>query len=257
MFLEEEDYDIKSMVIGILAKHSSNKIVPYLLSLLKSAEKNQQADAIQVCGNFNDISLVHYLLPFLKSDDPVIKSRTIVALWKFKKHQMMLLQEIKDMLFSKDKEYRIEAYYILGEINALQEKNRLIDILKSDDDDEKLSAATALAKMNIQNGIPVIIKRILQDDSSKKRLMHIIHFDLDKKIKDFTLKLLNRKVSSYINHILSESHKMALEELDTSTLMRLRNAYELVNEHEEVENIDRILRIPPFERNKNLQFNPA
>jgi len=257
MFLDEEDYDIKSMVIGILAKHNSSKIVPYLLSLLKSAEKHQQADAIQVCGNFDDISIAHYLMPFLESDDPVIKSRTIVALWKFKKYQMKLLQEIKSMLFSKEKEIKIEAYYILGEINAMQEKNRLLDVLNSDDRDERLAAAIALAKMDIRDGIPVITKHILSDESLRKRLMHLINFDLDKKMRNYALGLLNRKVSSYINHILSESNKISLEELDTNTLMKLRNAYELVNEHEEVENIDRVLRTPVLERNKHLQFNPA
>lgn len=256
MFLGEKDYDIKSLVIGVLAKHNSNRIVPYLLSLLKSAEKHQQADAIQVCGNFNDISLVHYLMPFLKSDDPVVKSRTIVALWQFKKHQMKLLQEIKSMLFSKDKADRMEAYYIFGEIKALQEKNRLLDLLQSKDEDEKLAAAVALVKMNIYEGGPVIIEKILQDISSRKRLMHLIQFSVGKRMKNYMLKVLNQKVSAYINHLLSESHKTSLEELDTNTLMKLRGVYELVNEHEEVENVDRVLRTSTTECSQKLQLNP-
>ena len=256
MFLEEKDYDIKALIIEVLAKHNSDKIVPYLLSLLKSAEKHQQADVIQVCGNFDDISIVHYLLPFLESNDPIIKSRTIVALWQFKKYQMRLLQEIKAMLFSKKKDERIQAYYILGEIKALHEKNRLLELLKSKDQDEKLAAAIALVKMNVFDGASIIIERILQDKSLQKKLMHLIQFDIGKRMKNYMIKLLNQKVSAYINYILSESNKTTLEELDISTLMKLRNAYELVNEHEEVENINRVLRASNSNYSKNLQFNP-
>jgi HEAT repeat protein/ATP/ADP translocase len=256
MFLEEKDYDIKSLVIGVLAKHNSTRIVPYLLSLLKSAEKDQQADVIQVCGNFNDISLVHYLMPFLESDDPVIKSRTIVALWQFKKYQMKLLQEMKNMLFSKNKKDRVESYYIFGEIKAMQEKHRLIDLLKSNDEDEKLAAAIALVKMNIYEGIPFVIDGIMRDDHKKRSLLHLIQMGVGKRMKGYMLKVLNQRVSAYINYILSESNKTTLEELDTYTLLKLRKAYELVNEHEEVENVDRVLQASDSTYDKKLQFNP-
>ena len=86
--------------------------------------------------------------------------------------------------------------------------------------------------------------------------MHLIQFDIGKRMKNYMIKLLNQKVSAYINYILSESNKTTLEELDISTLMKLRNAYELVNEHEEVENINRVLRASNSNYSKNLQFNP-
>jgi len=246
MFLKEDDYAIKSLVINVLAKHGTDKIVPYLLSLLQSAKKHQKADVIRVCGNFHDISLVHYLMPFLESDDSIIKSRTIVALWQFKKHRMRLLQEVKNMLFSKNKIDRLEAYYILGETKAMQEKNRLLDLLQSKDEDEKLAAAIALAKMNVREGIPIIVEKILYDESLRKQLLYLVQLKLEKRMKNYTINLLNQRVSLYINNMLSESNKHTLEELDTSTLMKLRSAYELVNEHEEVENV-----------NKVLQFNPT
>lgn len=258
MFIHEDDYEIKSLIIKVLAKHNSVKIVPYLLSLLKSGEKHNQADAICACGNFDDISMVHYLLPFLESDDPIIKSRTIVALWKFKKFRMKLLQEIKNMLFSKDRYERFEAYYVIGEIKALQEKNRLLDMLNSKDSEEELAAAIALVKMDVFEAARVVIRKILHDDSSRKKLMHIINHDVGKRMKNYMLRLLNRKVSAYINIILSESRKKTLEELDINTLMKLRNAYELVNEHEEVENIDRVLDTLPKENcAQELQLNPT
>lgn len=70
-------------------------------------------------------------------------------------------------------------------------------------------------------------------------------------------KKINQKVSVYINHLLSESHKKTLEELDTTTLLKLRSAYELVNEHEEVENVNRVLQSTSIKYNRDLQFNPA
>jgi hypothetical protein len=58
--------------------------------------------------------------------------------------------------------------------------------------------------------------------------------------------LVRQRVSSHINDIFFENDILNLEQLDKTTLLKLRNAYELVNEHEEVQNIDELL----------LQFNP-
>ncbi|MBD3156901.1 hypothetical protein GF369_03665 [Candidatus Peregrinibacteria bacterium] len=257
MFLDEDDFVIKSLIISILTKHNKGDIVPYLISLLQSSDKKHQVDAIQVCGNFNDISLAHYLMPFLHSKEPIIRSRTIVALWQFKRYRMQLLQEIKNMLFSKEKAERLEAYHVLGEIKALHEKNRLLALLSSSDDDERLAAAIALAKMNIYDGIPIITNTVVYDPSSRKRLVHLIQWEVSKKMRTYMRKEINQKVSVYINHLLSESHKKTLEELDTTTLLKLRSAYELVNEHEEVENVNRVLQSTSIEYNRAIQFNPA
>ena len=81
-------------------------------------------------------------------------------------------------------------------------------------------------------------------------------FTLPRKIYETIQDKLRNKVSMQINKLLVDSNKSSLEELDKDTLLQLKVAYELVNDHEEVQNIKGILNHIEF-NNKLLQFNPS
>jgi HEAT repeat protein len=244
-FEKEEDNLIKALIITILAKLKSEQIVNFILHLLKSDDVNIKSNCIAACADFDDINLVHYLNPYIYSDNPEIKGNAIIALWKYPKCKIKIYQELKRMLFSENGNQRIKAFYVVGEIKALQEKNRLKDYLSSDDEDERLTAAIALCKMNSKAGIDIICESLINsDDLKRERILHEIEL-LSDSIKRNITKNLNISVSTFINDILSASDAENLDKLDKTKLIKLRNAYELVNEHEEVQNINDILTLNP------------
>jgi HEAT repeat protein len=249
-FEKEDDAYIKSLIIKILAKLNSQQIVKFILELLNSEDLNIKSNCIAACEYFEDINLIHYLSPFLDSKNPVIKGNTIIALWKYPKTKIRVHQELKQMLFSKNRDERIMAFYVIGEIEAVQEKNRLKDYLYSDDEEESLTAALALCKMNSKSGIDIVSKALLNAGSrDREKIFHEIEL-LSDKIKRNIKKYIHIHTSYYINDILRNANTPNLDELDRNELIKLRNAYDLVNDHEEVQNIDEILG------NKELQFNP-
>lgn len=256
IFSKEDDREIKILIMTIITKLNKNQIAPFILSLLESKDNRLIADCISVCSYFNDINLVHYLLPYLESKDPRIKANTIHALWQFKHYRIKLLPMLDEMLNSKNQRVKIAAYRLAGDIKAIQEKNRLKESLNSADPYEILEAAGSLCKMKFQDAITIFIDLILgEDEDIKLRAMKMLDI-FPEQIREMIKKLLLRRVSAHINFILSESNKTSLEELDTETLIKLRNAYKLVNDHEEVQNISELIN-----KNNNLlkalQFNPS
>lgn len=256
LFAHEEDNDIKALIIRILTKINKHEIVPFLLKLLKTEDDRMKADCIAVCGNFDDINLAHYVLPYLDSPNSKIRAYTIIALWKFKKYRLRLMEVLKSMLFSTEKHERLEAYYAVGEIKAIQEKNRLRESLKTEDEEERFIAALSLVKMGFSDGIPFIVDTIMDEDSPLNSYAIQIQDTLSVNMSDLIDKSVRRRVSEYINALLADSNKRNLEDLDKNELLKLRRAYELVNEHEEVQNINEILSQQDH-LIRSIQFNPS
>ncbi|MFC1810780.1 HEAT repeat domain-containing protein, partial [Patescibacteria group bacterium] len=239
---------VKAIIIKILAKLNHEKIVKFILNLLKSEDIQIKANCIGACTHFDDINLIHYLYPYLNSENPDIKGNTIIALWKYSKYKIKLYQELKKMLLSTDKETKLKAIYVIGEVGAVQEKKRLRQYLYSDDKDQRLISAIALSKLSAKEGIPVICESLLYSSGkTRERIEYEIDI-LPENIKKKIAFYIRQNVCSYINQLFANSHVINLDELDKDTLLKLRNAYELVNDHEEVQNIDDRLQ---------LQFNPT
>lgn len=244
-FEKEEDNDIKALIIKILARLQSEQIVDFILKLLKSEDINIKTNCIAACAHFDDINLIHYLSPYLDSENPEIKGNAIIALWKYPKCKIKVYQELKKMLFSNDRAERIKGFYVVGVIEAVQEKNRLKAYIYSQDEEESLAASIALCKMNSNAGIDVICDSLIYADELKReKILHEIEI-LPDSVKKNLLRYLHICVSAYVNDILIDTDAENLDNLDRSELIKLRNAYELVNEHEEVQNIDDILYLNP------------
>ncbi|MFC1600434.1 hypothetical protein ACFL3T_05390, partial [Patescibacteria group bacterium] len=171
---------------------------------------------------------------------------TIIALWRYPRHKKQLKHELKKMLHNKDAEVRIEAYKIIGKVKAHLESNRLKDTLNSINKDERLYAALALANLKLNDGNDIIVDLLIHaEENERDEILHKIS-TLPAQMRVRIDALVRQKVSSYINDIFFDNDIVDLEELDKVALLKLRNAYQLVNEHEEVQNIDELL----------LQCNP-
>jgi len=256
IFSKEEDREIKTLIITIITKMNKNDIAPFIFDLLKTDDNRLIADCISVCSYFNDINLVHYLLPYLNSEDPKIRANTIQALWQYKHYRIKLMPVLEDMLHSDILREKVAGYRLAGDIKAIHEKNRLKESLKASDPLERLEAAGALCKMKFYEGVKIFVEAIVSEDEKLKKRAFKLLDAVPNQIASSIKNSLLRRVSAYINFILAESNKSSLEDLDTDTLIKLRKAYELVNDHEEVENISELINT-----NNNilkaLQFNPS
>lgn len=240
-FQVEEDEDIKALIIKILAKLNKQKIVPYLIDLLRSDDPIIQANCISACYFFTDINLIHYLLPFIDSANPKVRAHTIIALWKYKSCEKPLKTALKHMLHSKDPNIRIESYKVIGRVKAHLETNRLISTLSTINKGERFNAALALANLGKKDGNETIVDILIHSKATEREIiLHKID-SLSKKSKLRIDSLIRQKVSAFINEAYSVNKNVNIEALDRTTLIKLQNAYELVNEHEEVQNIDKLL----------------
>jgi len=255
LFKNQENRTLRSEIIHLLAKIDKKGIVPFLLDLLQSNDEKIKADCIYVCGHFKDINVAHYILPYLESSNYKIRANTIIALWQFIKFRIQLHPILSQMLNSKNEDEKMEAIYILGEIKAVQEKKRLKELLYSPNRNLQLLAGISLAKMNSTIGINEISNATISEDDEFKNLADEHIEKLPEKMRKIIQKITRQKISIQIHNLLLKQKAQTLEELDKDALIKLKKAYELANEHEEVQNIKEL--IDQKSNDHILEFNPA
>jgi len=241
LFYNENSKAIRSIAIKVFANLHEAEIVPFLLKALNTKDENIQADCIYVCGFFHDISVVHYLEKYLYSDNPKIKSSTIIALWQFKEYRLKALSELNKMLESKDEKFLISAVYTLGEISLKQEKAKLLQYLQNENIDIHRHAAVALAKLKSAFSIEPIVKLILDSDEviAQKTLKHLQR--LPKEMQDKINKLLYQRLSHRINETIKNSQGKTFEDFEEKILKQLHRDYEMLSAYFEVAKIEKAL----------------
>lgn len=244
LFRKEQTEEIRESIIKVLANLDQNDIIDFLLKTLKESKNPKiKADCIYLCGLFHDPNAAYYIKPYLKSRSPRIKANTIIALWQFKKYGLKLKKELSKMLEKKDRQILISALYTIGEIKAEQEIKKLLKCLKSEDFGIKKQATIALLKMENSEIISEVSSLLLKANNKTVEEIKKVGSAVSPKFWKEIKKALEKKASTEINRILSQNtEKKDFIELDTATLEKIKNIYKRVEEHHEVDKIERVLQ---------------
>jgi HEAT repeat protein len=244
LFVKTKSKKLKKNVIQVFQNIRHPDIIPFLLESLRSEDEETVLGAIRVCGMFKDISVAHYLEPFLHHENTRIKASAIIAMWQFVPYRLQLTVAISSMFESNDEETLQSAIYIIGEIKGIQEFQRLIKLLESTDNIHiKKHIYVALAKMEHSMAIREIVDILLDGDKelaiSTRKL--IFSQESPKHIKKSVRHYLEQKVAHKIHSLLREEGEEILERMQEDTLQKLHDAYEIIGEKKEMLKISDIL----------------
>ena len=257
LFSKETSEEIRSTIIKALAQFNQTEVVSFILKTLKNNPHPQvKADCIYVCGLFHDPNAAHYIKPYLKSKILKIKANAMIALWQFKKYRPLILKELDQLLIKTNQKKLTTAIYILGEIKPKKLTHHLLKHLKSTNPTLKKHAALSLAKMGHEKSILPIVEMIFEPDQKNTESVLKVFKNLHPQIQPKIENLTHQRASHEINLLLNQHEDKSLEELDQQTLKKLKQIYQLVNEHEEVLKINQILKtLHPDSSSKPTTFD--
>ncbi|MBI2464336.1 hypothetical protein HYV57_05250 [Candidatus Peregrinibacteria bacterium] len=259
LFFNENSEEIHSYIIQILANLKQSEIADFIIQTLKTAKSDRiKRDCIEACGLFHDPNAAHYIEVYLNAENPEILEKTIVSLWHFPKYQHRAEKKLETMLKSNDNQTIKAGINALGELNEKSYIPFLVEMLKNDE--LKTNAIFALAKLGHETCHELLLPLLMEGEKTLVEKTRTLIKTLPQKMKKNIEKELHRKVSEEMNEILNNSEEKSLETIDEMTLKRLRELYELVEEHHEVLKIDQFLsknaknRAQKFD-NKNTEIS--
>lgn len=242
LFKTERSRELKLAIIHVFASIHHSDIVPFLLSTLEEETNEFKADIIYIIGMFHDINAGAYIEKYLESEDPMVKANTIIALWRFKKYRLKLLIHLTAMLDDEDdKERLLAGIFVLGETKSIQEAPQLFNYLSSLDQDIRLYAAVALAKLGYQESIEPILEAMLSDDKeialrTKELLLHV-----DEQFLKFIRSHLEQHIHGLIALDFGEKKHIPGSEVTIEQLERLKNYYDLLEYDQGLVKIEKLL----------------
>lgn len=243
MIPKEKNEETREAILELLTSYEQDNAATFILELIHGEDKALKRAGIKACREFKDDSVVHYLLPHLNDEDPLIRAETIASLWESKKVRKKLTHYLKQLKKNPKQDAVLASIYLFGEIHADDEEIYLLKQLSSGNPKVQEAAIRALAKINHRGSADKMAELIdTQEMAERIRTKKFIK-NLDLRLVESIQALVERKMSDTIHKIIQESGAQHLEDLSLEMLKKLKNAYATVDEHEEVYRIEkRILK---------------
>jgi len=245
LFIKEPSQELKSEIIKVMAYLHEKETVPLLLKVMKSDNDVLVAAALHVVGHeFQDLNIAYYIREHLQSESARVKTNAVIALWQFKQYRLKLLVEIVQMLSRKDKDGILSTIYLLGELKSHQEVKKLLEYLKHEDPDIRRYSAIALAKLDHDDSVNVLMTCIFREDiPTSKKTIRMLE-EVETGIKKIVERLMQQEASRQIHSILApvEYHPGKLKHVKVKKLIFL---YKIIGAREEVEQLRELAAPPP------------
>lgn len=238
LFAKENSPEIRSAIVHVFANLRKEEVVEFLVAELQNPESSIRGDCIFVCGQFGDLGISHYVEPYLRSPNPIIRANSIVALWQFTQFRLRLTRLLAELLDATDREIQKITIHTLGEIRASHELPRLLDLLECEDDELRLLSTLALAKLENPIATHPLVEFILHPNLELSAYAKKQIPNLPEKMQKTIKKVLHHRLSEKLNGLLSTTHNRQIEKISNDTLTRIHRVYELADDWEEVAKLD-------------------
>jgi hypothetical protein len=133
----------------------------------------------------------------------------------------------------KNKEVLLSGIYATGELKAVQEEKKLLELLESEDIDIHMNAAIALLKIGSSNVYSQILRLLFSEDRSVADKTFSMLKGIDEDTKESIWTFIEHEVSLRVNQVLKiydyDEEKLSPEEIES-----LIWHYKLIDEDNEI-----------------------
>ena len=235
LFTRTSSERVLEAIIRTLADLKYEKIVPFLLQVMKTASPRLYIACIQVCSLFHDPALGDYLLPSLKSNSPFVRAHAALALWQFPTYRKRLRTVLNHLLHSNKREDFLAYCTVIGDIGTRDDRQNLLARFDVFDPVLKMTIAYALYKLGNEDAVPVLVHLLFSRNSLVLEKAKELFGSLKPDQKKYLQNIVQRDVSQQLQPVFSSSRQSS-GETACETLQRCKDAYlclDLRNEAEE------------------------
>lgn len=239
LFTQTGSENVREAIVRSLASLRYEKIVPFLLDVMRKGSDRFHIACIQVCDLFHDPAMGYYLLPSLKSRSPFVRAQTVLALWQFPVYRKRL-QSVLNSLFHSTKREDFLAYCsVIGDLGGKEEQQRLLSRFDVLDPVLKVTLAFALFKLKYTDAVPVLVHLLFSRNLLVLEKSKELFLSLKPDQKKYLQNMVQREVSQRI-HPLFASRQQPSEDL-TQVVQRCKDVYAALDLRNEAENIQTVL----------------
>ncbi len=242
LYQGEKDKEILAKIIYLMSLLSNVSTVEFLFKIINAKNSDHKADAIFALGKCDDDSIAKILEGYIYSKNLIYQLNAAMALVNFKKYRDEALHLINSFIYSDKKDKIIYGLLAIGELNLRSKKSVCLKYLESDDVELKLYSSIALAKMGFYHSVSSILDLLFAGDEHLVKKIKSSIKNVDVRIYKNIDKILKQVVSQKVEDLKVQNNHSNLESFSADSLARLKKLYTLIDEYEEVETINSLIK---------------
>jgi len=243
LYVKSSDVEFKMSLIRSLCALEENNVAGLIDLLQNSSDSLIKEECMDILGSYGDKSAIHYLKPFMKSDDYFVKAKAIGTILHISRNDQTAKVEMDRMFGNHDVKCRQAVFAEFwnarsGKIISLMRKS-----LSSDDEATKFYAALGLIKAGYSDAASVLADLLLFKNNlffgRARKVLEDIGIGMKKIIGSEIEKVMMVRAGLYWRDNRNIADRLEL--LGESMLLRLKEAFKLIGLEEEIELINTMI----------------
>lgn len=238
----EKNKDVLSKIIYLMSLLSNVSTVEFLFKILNAKRSSNKPEAIYALGMCDDEHIAKILESYLHSKNHLYQINAAIALTNFPEYKYEALHLINAFLYSDRTEKLALGLFAAGELRLKSKRNLCFKYLQSEHVNLRMYAALALAKMGFYHAVPAILKLLFSDEKDIAKKIKSLLPNVDVHIFRNVDKIVKQIVSRKIEDLMIENKGGTPDQFSYEVLLKLKKLYSLIDEYEEIEAINNLLK---------------
>lgn len=167
IFLEEEDTELKLLILDQLGDFDPDEIITFLRKVINDKNPEVSTRAISAMRFFRDRGIIAYVRPYLENPDPKVQAAAITSLWQFPELKPLLMKYVIQIMSGTGREAILAALTIIGTLEFTWEKTYVQKQFSSSDETVKQNATLTLMQLGDEQAIPAVSKSLANNKTQE------------------------------------------------------------------------------------------
>ncbi len=162
-FLEEEDADLKILILEQLGDFDPDKVITFLRNAMSDKNPEVSTKAIGAMGYFHDRGIVTYVRPYLESTDLMTQAAAVSSLWQFPELKPLLMKSFIQIMAGTTRDNILASLNLIGTLNFVWEKSYAQKHLTHMEKTIQNQAALTLLQLDDTTAIPKAVEALSEE----------------------------------------------------------------------------------------------
>lgn len=209
IFLEEEDTELKLLILDELGDFDPDKVITFLRNAAGDKNSDVSTRALSAMRFFKDRGIVAYVKPYLENTDPKVQAAAVISVWQFEELKPLLMKYCIQIMAGTSRENILASLNIIGTLEFTWEKAYAEKHCSSSDQLIKQTAMLTLMQLGDDKPVADVLAALTQQTEESLFFARAL-----KKIPARLKKLILRQV----NEAGEEAAKICVENLKATYL---------------------------------------
>ena len=162
IFLEEEDVELKVLILERLGDFDPEEVITFLRNAIKDKNPEVSTKAIAAMRYFHDRGIITYVRPHLEDKNPMTQAAAVISLWQFEELKPLLMKSFVQIMAGTSREHILSSLNLIGSLEFALEKSYAEKQMSQSEKSNQRGAILTLLQLDDTEGVPLVVNALVE-----------------------------------------------------------------------------------------------